>query len=154
MCARMCVRGCVCARRHVRVCACVWVCACACARRHVRVCACVWVRGFLSRFFPRGCVRVGACACACARVGGVGCKAAGTFAHRHERRIRTIHHEHKEINHEHKEINGLGYLPPSYPSPSYLSASYLPPSYLVAGYPPPSYLSSVILLLVISFGCS
>ena len=82
------------------------VCVCVCPRVRVRVgacvCACAWVRGFVSRFFSRGCVRVGACACACARVGGVGCKAARTLARGPARWICTIHHEHK----------GIGYSPP------------------------------------------
>ena len=113
----------------MRVCVCVG----ACARVHRCACACARGRDFVSRFFSRGCVRVGVCACACARVGGVRCKAAGTFAHRHERWICTIHHEHKEIHHEHKEINGLSYL-----SPSYLVASYLSPV------PFPSYLPQLL----------
>jgi hypothetical protein len=72
------------------VCACVGAWVRVRARVGTCVCACAWVRGFVSRFFSRGCVRVGACACACARVGGVGCKAAGTLARGQARWICTI----------------------------------------------------------------
>jgi hypothetical protein len=80
------------------VCACVGAWVRVRARVGTCVCACAWVRGFVSRFFARGCVRVGACVCACARVGGVGCKAAGTLARWQARWICTIHHEHKGIS--------------------------------------------------------
>ena len=82
------------------------MCACVCPRVRARVgmcvCACAWVRGFLSRFFSRGCVRVRVCVCACARVGGVGFRAAGALARGPARWTCTIHHEHK----------GISYSPP------------------------------------------
>jgi hypothetical protein len=83
------------------VCPCVRVCVCPRVRARVGVCmcACAWVMGFVSLFFSRGCVRVGACVCACARVGGVGCRAAGTFGRGRVGWICTIHHEHKGISH-------------------------------------------------------
>ena len=107
-------------RKDTRVPACVRVC--------VPTCACAWVRGLLSRFFSRGCVRVGACAYACARVGGVGCKAAGTLARGQARWICTIHHEHKGISYSHPhEHKGIGYLPS--PQPQGLSPPHNPKGY-------------------------
>ena len=90
--------------KDTRVPTCARVCAWVRVRARVGtcVCACACVRGFVSRFFSRGCVRVGACACACARVGGVGCKAARILARGQARWICTIHHEHK----------GISYSPP------------------------------------------
>ena len=186
-------------RPRVRVCACACVCVRARVRARVGMCvrACACVRGFVSRFFTRGCVRVGACACECARVGGVGCKAAGALARGRARWICTIHHEHKEIHHEHKgisyylrdklfttntkrqtislhhehkEVNhepkGLftftttqGSFPQTQwlftTNPKGLSPCHKHKScFLFPSYPATSCPPSVILLLVISFGCS
>ena len=55
ICARACMRACVCVRVRVCVCACVRVCVCACVRVHV--CARV-----------RVCVCACACVCVCVRV--------------------------------------------------------------------------------------
>ena len=56
---------------HTRPCVRSCVCVCVRARVGVCVCVCAWVRGFVSRFFSRGCVRV--CVCACGW-GGVQCR--------------------------------------------------------------------------------
>lgn len=165
--------------RYERAHVCVYVCACACARRCVRVCVCVgdgfrfafcfaWVRAC-------GCVRVCVCACGWGGVQGRGYFGAPARAMdlydtprtqrdklfppprtqrgkpRTQRDVARTQRDMPLAQGCYPFTTHLGAIPlpqTQWLFPFPLLPVILPPSYLAASCPP-----SVILLLVISFGC-